>query len=95
VGQNGYSLTCDVIGAESLNHSITYQWTKNNGTQTIQIGTDEVFSFSSFRVSDAGRYTCQATVSSPYLNGDIPMTDTHDIRIQSKFEWLHVSYTCL
>ena len=33
VGQS-YSLTCGVTGAENLNSSITYQWTKNNGTQT-------------------------------------------------------------
>ena len=85
LGQNDYSLTCGVTGAENLNPSITYQWTKNNGTQTIQMGTDRVLSFSSFTISDAGRYTCQATVSSPFLDGDIPITDVHYVMIQSKF----------
>ena len=83
LGQS-YSLTCDVTGTETLNSSITYQWTKNNGTQT-QVGTDRVLSFSPLRLSDAGRYTCRATVSSPYLNNDITMMDTHDVGIQSKF----------
>ena len=82
LGQNGYSLMCGVTGTENLNSSIAYQWTNSSGAE---IGTDKMFLFSSLRVSDAGQYTCRATVSSPYLNSDITMMDTHDIRIQSKF----------
>ena len=82
LGQSGYSLTCNVNGAE--NPSVTYQWTKNNGTQTqIQVGTDsQVLSFSSLRLSDAGLYTCQATVSSPC---NIIITDTQEVTLQSEF----------
>ena len=63
--QNGYTLTCIVCKAENFNPTITYQWTKNNGTETqIQVGADPtVLSLSPLRLSDAGRYTCQATVS--------------------------------
>jgi PKD repeat protein len=86
LGQS-YSLTCGVTGAANLNPSITYQWTNNNGAQ---IGTNEVLSFASFSFSDAGQYTCRATVSSPYLNNDITMTNTHDVRIQSKFGYILV-----
>ena len=82
VGQSGYSLTCSVPGAENLSPSITYQWTKNNGAQT-QIGADRVLSFSSLRLSDAGWYTCQATVSSPYLNNDITDAASQNVTIQS------------
>ena len=81
LGQNGYSLTCDVTIIGTTNASITYQWTKNNGTQTIQVGTDRVFSFFPLRLSDAGQYTCQATVSSC----NITEMDTQDITLQSKF----------
>ena len=89
MGQNGYSLMCSVSGAENLNPSITYQWTKNNGTETqIQVGTYQVLSFSPLRVSDAGQYTCQATISSPYLNNNITMIDTEDIILQSEFSLL-------
>ena len=87
LGQSGYSLACNVTGVENLNPSITYQWTKDNGTQTqIQTGADPgVLSFSPLRFSDAGQYTCQATVSPHYLNSDITVMGTQDVRIQSKF----------
>ena len=81
LGQSDYSLTCGVAGAENL--PIAYQWTKN-GAQTV-IGTDEVLSFASLGFSDAGLYTCRATISSSYLSNDITMMDTQDITIQSKF----------
>ena len=87
LGQNGYSLTCGVSGAGNLNPTITYQWTKNNGTQTqIQVGANSgVLSFSPLRLSDAGQYTCQATISSPYLNDDIiTTTDSGNVTIQSE-----------
>ena len=76
---------CTVSGAENLNPSITYQWTKNNGTQTqIQVGTYQVLSFSPLRLSDAGRYTCQATVRSSYLNNNITVTDSQNVTFQSE-----------
>ena len=86
LGQNGYSLTCGVNGAENLNSSITYQWTKNNAQ--IQVGGDpKVLSFSPLRLSDAGQYTCQATVSSHYLNNDITVMNSQDLTPQSEFNY--------
>ena len=79
LGQSSYSLTCNVAVDASLN-SITYQWTKNNGTQT-QVGTDRVLSFSPLRLSDAGQYTCQAIV----IPCSITIMDTQDITLQSEF----------
>ena len=79
LGQSGYSLTCGVIVMEIENPSITYQWTKNNGTQT-QIGTDRVLSFSPLRLSDAGQYTCQATAGPC----NITEMDTQDVTLQSE-----------
>ena len=95
LGQNGYSLTCGVNGANNLNHTTAYQWIKNNGTQTqIQVGSDpKVLSFSPLSLSDAGLYTCQATVSSPYLNNDITMVDSQDVSIQSEFIHCHKIHT--
>ena len=87
LGQNGYSLICVVNGAENLNASIVYQWTKNNGTQTqIQVGADPaVLSFSPLKLSTAGQYTCNITVSSLHLDNDITMKGSEDVTIQSKF----------
>ena len=81
LGQSGYSLTCGVEVTGMENPSITYQWIKNNGTRT-QVGTDRVLSFSLLRLSDAGQYTCWATVSS---SCNITKTDTQDITLQSEF----------
>ena len=87
LGQGGYSLICSVIvtGAD-FNPSIAYQWTKNNDAQT-QVGADSVLSFSSLRLSDAGRYTCQATVSLSCRT--ITKMATHDVTaLQSEFSYI-------
>ena len=80
------SLACGTSGSENLNPTITYQWTKNNGTQVQLETTSKTLSFFPLKLSDAGRYTCQATVSSSYLSRDITMMDFYDVRIQSEFE---------
>ena len=83
-----YSLTCGVTVTGNPNSLVTYQWTKNNGIQTedIQAGTDpKVLSFSPLRLSDAGRYTCQATVISPC---NVTKTVTHDITLQSELNYV-------
>ena len=87
LGESGFTLTCCVIGADHLNPFITYQWTKDNGTQTqIQDGSNpRTVSFHSLRVSDAGRYTCQATISSASLSNDIVWSASHDVRVLSEF----------
>ena len=93
LGQSGYSLTCGITGTENLSPSITYQWTKNNGTQDqTQIQNDEGnprVSFSHLRPSDAGQYTCQATIRSPYLIDDIIVMNTLDVTLQSESNCLY------
>ena len=82
LGESGYSLTCGVTvtGADTGNLSITYQWTKDNGTQ---VGADRVLSFSPLRLSDAGRYTCRATVTvGPCSSTGV---DTQDVTLQGGF----------
>ena len=56
VGQS-YSLTCSVSGGIVS----SYQWRKD-GT-VVQGQTTEVLSFSTLRLSDAGRYSCEITVT--------------------------------
>ena len=65
-----YSLTCIVTGAEGLTDAmVAYQWLKNGAVVSDQ--TMATFSFSPLTFSDAGRYTCQATVTSSLLSGTI------------------------
>ena len=81
LGQSDYSLICGVTVTGTENPSIAYQWTKSNGTQT-QVGTDRVLFFSLLRLSDAGHYTCQATVSRSSCN--ITKMDIQDVTLQSE-----------
>ena len=88
LGQGGYTLICDVQVANRLHPYITtYQWTKNNSSVTeLEVGTgieSNSLSFSSLRLSDAGRYTCQATVHSFRTNDDITVMASHNVKIQS------------
>ena len=91
LGESGFTLTCCVFGAENLNPFITYQWIKNNGTETqIQDGSNpRTISFDPLRVSDAGRYTCQARASSASLNNDIIIWSvSHEVTVLSEFSYL-------
>ena len=70
-----YSLTCIVTGAERLTDStIAYQWFKDGETVTEE--TSETLSFTSLTLSDAGSYTCQATVTSSLLSAPINNAST-------------------
>ena len=63
-----YSLTCTVTGAERLTDAgamVTYQWLKNGAVVSDQ--TMATLSFSPLTFSDAGRYTCQMTITSSLL----------------------------
>ena len=68
-----YTLTCSVTG-ELGSFTPTYQWRMNGGV--IDGETEPTLSFSPLRLSDAGRYTCKATVAT------IPFSATQDIFIQ-------------
>ena len=80
--KTSYTLMCVINGAKSLDAPLTYQWTKNSDTlmqKAITISNSSVLIFSPLRLSDAGRYTCHATVSSPYLRTDITLTESWNI----------------
>ena len=86
LGPNNYTLTCRVFASGSLCPHITYRWTKNNGTLVqLEIETSTL-SFSPLRLSDAGQYTCQATISTYYQRNDITVLvmGTQDIRLASE-----------
>ena len=87
VGQTSNTLTCDVSGADNLNPTITYQWTRNDGSTQTPVGTDSnTLTLSPLRLSNAGDYTCTATVSSTLLNNDIinSTINSQSVMIQSE-----------
>ena len=75
-----YSLTCTVTGAEGLTGAmVTYQWLKNGAVVSGQ--TMATLSFSPLTFSDAGSYTCQATITSSLLSGPITTNSTSSIDV--------------
>ena len=85
LGQDGYSLTCEVTGAENLNPSITYQWTKIEDTDheiQFDIGNNSnILFFDSLSYLDAGVYICQVDVNSDFLNENISFNSSLSISI--------------
>ena len=84
VGQLGYSLSCSVSGADSLSPTITYRWYNESSNPRSQVGTTSIYSFPRLRPYHAGQYTCEVTIASPYLNGDLSQSMMQDITLQSK-----------
>ena len=94
LGQTGYTLTCAVIGDENLSPTITYQWTRDNGTTQTQVGTNSnTLSFSPLSLSDAGRYTCDVTISSPYLTGDLVSSASEALSVIPSSTSIVMNYT--
>ena len=80
-----YSLTCNVTGAETLSGvNKTYQWFKDGVLVSGQ--TMETLSFNPLSFSDAGRYTCQATVTSSLLSGPITANSSNSENVTLRSE---------
>ena len=78
-----YSLSCTVTGAEGLTGAgamVTYQWLKNGSVISDQ--TMATLSFSPLSFSDAGSYTCQATVTSSLLSDPITTASANSESVQ-------------
>ena len=77
-----YSLACTVTGAEGLIDAgamMTYQWLKDSAVVSDQ--TTATLSFSPLTFSNAGGYTCQATITSTLLNDSIFQTSVNAVSI--------------
>ena len=78
-----YSLTCTVTGAERLTDAgamVTYQWFKNGKKVSGQ--TMATLSSSSLSFSDAGNYTCEATVTSSLLSAPQITISSNSLGVQ-------------
>ena len=75
-----YSLTCTVTGAGRLiDAMVTYQWIKNGDMLLNE--TMVTLSFQSLVISDAGSYTCQATVTSSLLSAPISSNSNNAVDV--------------
>ena len=79
-----YQLTCDVLGAENLKPTITYQWIKNSSSQIQVESNSNTLSFTPLRLSDAANYVCTVTIASNYLTGDIAAMISQEVSVQSE-----------
>lgn len=82
-----YTISCDVIGADKLSdRSVSYQWKINNVTKTLDMETSlRVLTFSPFKLSNAGSYSCRIGLESSLLSsGTIFATNTTIIHASSK-----------
>ena len=80
LGQTGYTLTCEVSGADRLVPTLTYQWTRNN--ETVTEGASMTLTLSPLRLSHAGNYAC--TVNSALLNENVSSSGVRTVIIQSE-----------
>ena len=80
-----------MLGAENLNPSITYQWTKNSGSGQIHaVGTNSnTLSFTPFQLCDAANYSCTVTIVSGYLTAGITAMASQSVMVQSKLQKWH------
>lgn len=80
VGQS-YTLTCNISGAGI---DVTYQWRKDDADITDEMQL--TLSYSSLRLSNAGQYTCEVTITSSILvGGTISSTsNTLDVSLSSE-----------
>ena len=80
LGQTGYTLTCEVSGADRLVPTLTYQWTRNN--ETVPDGNSMILTLSPLQLSHAGNYAC--IVNSALLNENISSSGVRTVIIQSE-----------
>ena len=79
------TLTCRVAGLSSLasDTTITFSGPRTmtgTGSTSLQLLLDPAL------LSDAGQYTCMATVTSALLDSAVEDTDTEDLRLQSELK---------
>ena len=85
-----YTLTCraNVTGGETLSPTTTtITWIHPSGSMTSRTGSSLDLSLNPLQVSDAGQYTCNVSVSSPFLTGAQSNTDTFIVNVQGKWNF--------
>ena len=82
VVEMSYALTCTVSGADNLGGA-DIEWTGPSGITGS--GTSLQLTLGTLDLSDAGQYTCTATVTSNLLNSmPLVLTGMEDVTLQSE-----------
>ena len=81
VGQTDNTLNCGVSGADNLDPTTTYRWTRDGGREVSRSST---LPLSPVGLSDAGNYTCHATVNSNLLTNDVIRTANQIVMVQGE-----------
>ena len=82
LGQS-YSLSCIARGIDGLNHSVTYQWFKDQSLLPGEV--DSVLHFSALTLSDTGNYSCEAYIRSARQDhGTIIASSSHILNFPSE-----------
>ena len=82
IAGESYTLMCSVTGVQSLNATTNFEWRKSDGRL---VSSNAVLVFSSLFSSHEGRYTCDATVSSSYLENDFVLSAVKGFIVECKF----------
>ena len=85
VGQS-YTLTCtaNVTGGDTMS-TTTITWIRPSGSVTSGTGSSLDLSLNPLRVSDGGQYTCNVSVSSPFLTGAHSFTDMLYVNVHGMY----------
>ena len=80
-----YFLNCTVSGADHLDGTIVIEWS-NSSNHTVASGTGKHLQLllMKLKLSDAGQYTCNTTVTSPYIQNEIIVESVETLFVASK-----------
>ena len=90
-GQN-YSLNCSVIGAEILKPNITYCWYNESSNPRNRLVASNTLTLPHLEQYYSGKYTCEITLSSPYLTHSLSRMAMERLIVESKSCDLNVVY---
>ena len=80
-----YSITCNVVGADNLAATFSIEWRDPDNNMLLSGSSSSLtYTFTPLAESDAGIYTCVATVSSTLLSNPRTPSDTLSITVTSK-----------
>ena len=83
-----YSLTCDLMGDESLDVADVenrFRWDRLTPSPQMGILQAATLSFTPLILADTGDYMCTNNIVSPYLTSNITHTETFTVSITGKY----------